>query len=87
MFCIVYYVYANPIYDVANKLFCILYLVYCSPEYIVTRTVIPQMRVPPGRWRLSRSHNNGIKLGFHIRGKRKRKRHALCVIRQKWKSM
>ena len=26
-----------------------------------------------------------IKLGFHIRGKRKR--HALCVIRQKWKSM
>ena len=26
-----------------------------------------------------------LKLGFHIRGKRKR--HALCVIRPKWKSM
>ena len=26
-----------------------------------------------------------IKLGIHIRSKRKR--HALCVIRQKWKSM
>ena len=26
-----------------------------------------------------------VKLGFHIRGKRKR--HALCVIRQKWQSM
>ena len=26
-----------------------------------------------------------LKLGFHIRGKRKL--YALCVIRQKWKSM
>ena len=26
-----------------------------------------------------------LKLGFHIRGKRKR--HALCVIRQKWKNI
>ena len=38
--------------------------------------------------RLPRKWNPSLKLGFHIRGKRKR--HALpqvCVIRQKWKSM
>ena len=26
LYCIVYYVYANPAYEVANKLICILYL-------------------------------------------------------------
>ena len=37
------------------------------------------------RLRLPRIWNPSLKLGFHIRGKRKR--HALCVIRKKWKSM
>ena len=37
------------------------------------------------RLRLPRIWNPSFKLGFHIRGKRKR--HALCVIRQKSKSM
>ena len=37
------------------------------------------------RLRLPRIWNPSLKLGFHIRGKRKR--HAICVIRQKSKIM
>ena len=46
----------------------------CDQSYVLS-TICPRLK----------HFLKHFKLGFHIRSKRKR--HALCVIRQKWKSM